>query len=75
MYSFKAFSSPLFFRLSKADSSEIKIEKAEKDGKSIPELIKSITAEMRKTQTPKPVVEKVPAEKTEIAKQKEAKVA
>lgn len=59
----------------KADSSEIKIEKAEKDGKSIPELIKSITAEMRKTQTPKPVVEKVPAEKTEIAKQKEAKVA
>ena len=30
---------------------------------------------MRKTQTPKPVVEKVPAEKTENKKQKEAKVA
>lgn len=53
----------------KADSSEIKIEKADKEGKSIPELIKSITAEMRKTQTPKPVVEKtvVAPKKLEVA--------
>ena len=55
----------------KADSSEIKIEKAGKEGKSIPELIKAITAEMRKTQTPKPVVEKTEV----VAKAKEAKVA
>lgn len=53
----------------KADSSEIKIEKADKEGKSIPELIKSITAEMRKTQTPKLVVEKtaVAPKKLEVA--------
>ena len=55
----------------KADSSEIKIEKAEKEGKTIPELIKSITAEMRKTQEAKPVLtaeEKASAKAEKAAK-------
>lgn len=39
----------------KADSSEIKIEKADGEGKTVPELITSITAEVRKTQEPKEV--------------------
>lgn len=55
----------------KADSSEIKIEKAEKEGKTIPELIKSITAEMRKTQEAKPVL--TAEEKSALKLEKAAK--